>query len=397
MNASTQVAIIGAGPYGLSIAAHLRARNIDFRIFGIPMNSWRTGMPAGMFLKSEAFASNLYDPEARCTLKSFCVRNGIAYSDYGLPVSLAAFVDYGLSFQQEMVPNLEHRAVVDIKRERNGFLIQLDDGETFTAGRAIVAVGTPYFKHVPPSLAHLPPEHVSHSSDHHDLTRFKGLTVDVVGGGASALDLVAGLLDADAQVRLVARRHALKWNTPILHRPRWKQWYPMSGLGGGLRNRFYETAPMLFRLLPNKTRVRIVSTWLGPAGAWPVRSRIEQLPLYLGHNLQGAAIQDGRIQLQLVNGSQQRFELHSDHVIAATGYRVDVHRLPFLDRDLMRQVRLVENAPVLSSTFESSVRGLHFVGLTSANSFGPAMRFVLGARYTAQRLASALAARRPGD
>jgi hypothetical protein len=167
----------------------------------------------------------------------------------------------------------------------------------------------------------------------------------------------------------------------------------MSGLGGGMRNRFYETAPMVFRLLPQATRLNIVKTWLGPAGAWPVRSRIEQVPLYLGHTLQCANVHDGQVHLRLVNGAQQPCELQSDYVIAATGYKVDLQRLPFLGMELLRQVRSVENAPILSSTFESSVPGLHFVGLASAYTFGPAMRFVLGARYTAQKLAGAFDAR----
>src|SRR5205814_22989 len=145
-----------------------------------------------------------------------------------------------------------------------------------------------------------------------------------------------------------------------------------SGLGGGLRNRFYETAPMLFRYLPQQTRLRIVRTWLGPAGAWPVRDRVAQIPLLLGHTLRGADFHDGRVRLQLANRNGEEYELASDHVIAATGYKVDVRRLPFLNKELIMQVRSVEHAPILSSAFESSVSGLHFVGLSSANTFGPA-------------------------
>ena len=58
------VVVIGAGPYGLSIATHLRAQQLSFRIFGEPMASWRHHMPQGMSLKSEGFASDLYDPRA---------------------------------------------------------------------------------------------------------------------------------------------------------------------------------------------------------------------------------------------------------------------------------------------------------------------------------------------
>lgn len=61
----TRVAIIGAGPYGLSIAAHLRAYGIPFRIFGAPLDSWRRHMPVGMMLKSDGFASSLSAPDDR--------------------------------------------------------------------------------------------------------------------------------------------------------------------------------------------------------------------------------------------------------------------------------------------------------------------------------------------
>src|SRR5207237_4959135 len=115
---------IGAGPYGLSIAAHLRARNIDFRIFGNSMHTWRTKMPAGMFLKSEAFASNLYDPEGRSTLKRFCMQRAIAYSDYGIPVSLETFTAYGLCFQDTQVPTLDSRTGVAIDPNAHAFLLR---------------------------------------------------------------------------------------------------------------------------------------------------------------------------------------------------------------------------------------------------------------------------------
>src|ERR1700760_1616078 len=82
------VAIIGAGPYGLSIAAHLRAAGVDFRIFGKPMGFWRDHMPDGMHLKSEGFASSLSEPSGKFTLGAFCKERGLDYADLGSPVPL---------------------------------------------------------------------------------------------------------------------------------------------------------------------------------------------------------------------------------------------------------------------------------------------------------------------
>src|ERR1700680_4642126 len=121
MTDSSNVAIIGAGPYGLSSADHLRARGIEFRIFGSPMHSWRTRMPAGMFLKSEGFASNLYDPAGRFTLSRFCAENALPYRAIGLPVSLQTFTAYGLAFQRQLVPNVEDKVVVGLDRSPDGF------------------------------------------------------------------------------------------------------------------------------------------------------------------------------------------------------------------------------------------------------------------------------------
>jgi cation diffusion facilitator CzcD-associated flavoprotein CzcO len=386
MTTACSVAIIGAGPYGLSIAAHLRARGIEFRIFGKPMDSWRTRMPAGMFLKSEGFASNLHDPQGRFTLERFCTKSDLPYQAIAQPVPLETFTSYGLAFQREFVPNVEDRTVVELHRSPDGFALKLDNGETVAAGRVIVAVGITHFAHLPASLAHLPSDAVSHSSDHRDFTRFKNNDVTVIGGGASALDVVASLYDVDAEVRLIARRSSLVFNVPA-PRPWWQQWYPISGLGGGWRNQFYEHAPAVFRQLPSGLRRWIVGSALGPAGGAPVKGRVERVPVLLGHSLRCAGFRDGRVHLRLLCSDGEERTLQTDHVIAGTGYRADIRRLPFLSKEIRRQLRSAAFTPILSAEFQSSVPGLYFVGLPAANTFGPSMRFLLGAKYTARHLA----------
>jgi cation diffusion facilitator CzcD-associated flavoprotein CzcO len=108
------VAIVGAGPYGLSIAAHLRALNVDCRIFGIPMQAWRTHMPPGMHLKSDGLSSDLSEPEGAFTLKAFCAEKGYPHHDREKPVSLECFVEYGLAFQKRFVPHLEAKFLVSL-------------------------------------------------------------------------------------------------------------------------------------------------------------------------------------------------------------------------------------------------------------------------------------------
>src|SRR5437660_9471446 len=125
----THTVIVGAGPYGLSIAAHLRYHGISFRIFGRPMDSWRAHMPKGMMLKSDGFASNISDPNSDYTLRQFCTERGIEYGDTVIPIRLDTFCAYGLAFRDRMVPDLEDKLVVSIDHASDGYVLKIDDGE----------------------------------------------------------------------------------------------------------------------------------------------------------------------------------------------------------------------------------------------------------------------------
>ena len=387
------IAIVGAGPYGLSIAAHLNAADIPFRIFGSPMSMWSTRMPRGMRLKSEGFASSLSDPESRFTLRDYCRQEGIAYSDVGDPVRLETFVAYGLAFQKRFVPNLEDRVVTSLRREGAGFELLLQDGEKVFARRVIIAVGITYFANVPPVLAALSPALVSHSSAHGDLAGFRGRRIAVVGGGASALDLAGLLHAAGASVDLIARIPAIRFQDP----PRPRSWterlrYPRTGIGSGLEMLFYAHLPHWFQHLPERIRLDRVRKILGPAPGWFSRNDVEgKVSFHLGMEIAGARAKEGRVLLELTDRNGQQKRVEADHVIAATGYSVDLHRITLLDPNLRAHIRKTGGAPALSASFQSSVPGLYFVGASAANSFGPLMRFAFGARFTARRLATHLA------
>jgi hypothetical protein len=355
------------------------------------MESWSARMPAGMFLKSEGFASDLYDPERRFTLKHFCAHHDFPYADTGLPIPVEVMSAYGGCFQERVVPEVERRSVVALDHSSKEFLLQLEGGETLTSKRVVVAVGSTVFRYMPSCLEPLPAEYVSHSCEHHDLSQFAGRDVTVVGAGASALDLTALLHDAGAQVRLVARRPSLVFLSKPAPRSLWRRIrYPMSGIGGGWRSRFFTDAPMLFRYLPEQVRLRTIKTYLGPAGAWFIKDRLDgRVPVLLSHVPVHASVRDGRVRLRL-KGELADCELTTDHVIAATGYQVNIQKLTFLGRKIVCALRSIENAPLLSQNFESSIPGLYFVGLASAYCFGPVMRFLYGAGYTARRLSEHL-------
>jgi len=395
------VAVIGAGPYGLALATHLRARGVQTQVFGRPMASWLERMPRGMLLKSEGFASSISDPGRRHTLAHYCAELGIPYGAYGDPVSLETFSGYGIWFQQTLLPDVIDAQVRGVQPAAEGFELTLDDGRTALARTVVVACGFPRFRHTPPELEALPSDVVSHTSDHADLEEFGGSSVAVVGAGQSALETAALLVECGASATVVARTPVLAWNGPpeVGRRPlRRRARAPLSGLGAGWANVVYAEAPRVVHGFPAARRVRLAREVLGPSGAWWLRERIEgHVEVLAGHVVTGAQASGGRARLRLAAGGSSR-EIEVDHVIAGTGYRVSLDALDFLAPALRSRLKTVAGAPALSSSFESSVPGLYFIGMAAANSFGPVMRFVCGtgfaARRTSTRLASSMRRRR---
>lgn len=384
------VAVVGAGPYGLSVAAHLAAQGTNFTVFGRPLETWRDHMPRGMLLKSDGFASSLSAPTAGASLGEYCAGRGLAYHPLAIPVPLQTFVDYGLDFQRRFVPDLDPRTVTGLDRTEGGYRLTLDDGETLAARRVVMAVGITHFAHMPAVLAGLPTDLVTHSCAHADVSRFRGREVVVIGAGASAVDLAVHLAEAGADVRLVARRDQVRFGSEPGEGPR-SRWsrlrHPSSGLGPGLRSRLYSDAPDLVRLLPPTLRQEIVRRHLGPASPWRLRRRFEtQVNLIAGCEVAHAERQGNRVRLRLIAGDGEETDLDADHVIAATGYRPDLRRLNFMAQPLRQRLRTAANTPVLNQSFETSERGLYFVGSAAANSFGPLMRFMYGVDFTARRV-----------
>jgi hypothetical protein len=402
-NATRQpVPIIGAGPYGLSVAAHLRERSIETRIFGEPLGAWRRHMPKRMLLKSTASASSLSSPRPGYRLQDFCAETGADPVDDRHPVSRDLFVRYGLWFQEQLVPDVERVAVEHISVNGGGFRLRLGSGEMVTSPALVLATGHVAFAHVPSLLRALtregpaPDAPVSHSSQHDDLDRFADRDVAVIGAGQSALETAALLHEAGARPHLLARSSRLLWADPpdvSTNGLRRRIPKPESDLGPGFSLYAVSRGPTLVSRLPSRSRLMLVKRILGPSGAWWLRDRfVGVIDARIGWRLESAALSDGRLLLRGWTPTQKRDELEVDHVIAATGYRVDVDALTFLDAHLRAQVRRVAGWPSLTRSFESSVDGLFFTGLSAAATFGPLMRFVAGTAFAARRVSAALAA-----
>lgn len=394
---NTDVAIIGAGPYGLSLAAHLRDRGVNFRIFGRPMGFWREHVPASLRLKAEGFALDLFDPGRRSTLARFCRERGYPYAPIGEPIPTAVFTEYGETFQKTHVPQLQPCMVTHLSRTLDGFVMHLDNGETVMARNVVMAVGIEHFAYTPPAVRGLPSDRVSHTFDETTFERFAGKRVAVIGAGSSAVDTACFLHNVGAQTFICTRRPKIWINHPP-HRIRglkllWTRIKkPVSGLGTGWRSRMACDLPDVFHMLPARLRLRITRGHLGPAAGWVTGQVVrDKVPIWLNVDLQSARMRDNVVHLEFRDtqaGCPRVVDV--DHVFLGTGVRVDMERIPFLDRVLARAIRTEDNMPALSRSFESSVPGLYVIGPMAAGSFGPLLRFAWGARFAARRVTARL-------
>jgi thioredoxin reductase len=380
-----QFAIVGAGPYGLAVGAHLRAGGLDVRIFGKPMDFWASQMPKGMLLRSPLTGSHISDPNRDLSLQSYEAAHGCQ-----IPKSmpLETFVHYGRWFQSQAFPDLDERHVTQVEQASDGFSLELEDGERLDAQNVVIATGIGAFPNYPPVFASLPKELASHTSDRAncDLGRFAGKRVAIIGGGQSALESAALLHENGAEVDVLIRQPFVRflknsaWLEALMDLP--INPFQVPGKIGPLGINWLVENPRLFTSFPRRMQERMAARAIRPAGSSWLRSRTAAVALKPGRQVVSAKAVGDKIQLKLNDET-----LSVDHVLLGTGYRVSVARMSFLPGDLAQSIRTVKGYPVLNRGFESSVPGLYFVGATGMYSFGPLCRFVAGTPYTATTLA----------
>ena len=378
------VTILGAGPYGLAAAAHLRQINgLDVCIHGEPMEFWKSYMPAGMFLRSPWSASNISDPDKQFSIDSFAAKLPAAVPR---PIPLDTFVEYGLWFQQHLVSALNRQKIATVERDGPSFRVTAADGDAWISQRVVIAAGLTSFSKRPEVFAKLSPQFVTHCSDQRDVARFRGKRVAVIGAGQSALESAALIHEAGGKVEVLVRQNSVHWLSWRAKMQRLgalaKFLYAPTDVGPAGVSRIVahpDSVKYFPRFVQNKFRTRS----LRPAGSRWLVERTKDVTITTARYVTCADVTGTTLCLRLNDNSTREV----DHVLLGTGYRVNVTRYPFLSRDLASSLRVTDGFPHLAGGLESSVPGLHFLGSPAAWTFGPLMYFVAGTEFAAGKLA----------
>jgi Predicted flavoprotein involved in K+ transport len=387
------VIVLGAGPYGLSVAAHLSGRGLTVAIFGKPLSFWQHHMPQGMLLRSYWWATSLSDPQGIYTIGRYFQLKGITPPE---PLPIELFIDYALWFQKNAVPNVDETYIQLIERWNDSYRVTLADGRVVTGSTVVMAPGLHYYQYIPELYVHLPHALVSHTGDYAELSCFKDQRVVIIGGGQAALESAALLHEQGAAVSVLVR-HQLRWLAKadtrtafmsIIHAIR----APQAGMGEGWLNVLLEKFPYLLQRTGRPWKNYVLGKMHGPAGSgWLLPRLIGKVHVQEDTGVVKAeAINAGTaVRLTLSDGTY----LDVDHVLLGTGFRPYVKGLPMLSQDIKDALRTYRGSPLLNNWFESNVPGLYFVGFSSARSFGPFYRFVIGAESAAKRVSAAVAQR----
>jgi cation diffusion facilitator CzcD-associated flavoprotein CzcO len=380
-----EVIVIGAGPYGSAVTAHLRQHDIATRTFGDPMSFWRRHMPRGMMLRSPWNATHIADPHREFSLDAYISGHGLRRRE---PLKLDTFIDYGLWFQGRVAPDIDRRMVVRVEASGDGFRAVTADGDAVYSDRVVIATGLARQQNRPPAFENVPAALASHTCEHDDLGVFRGRRVAVVGRGQSACESAVLLREAGADVEIICRsdihwlgsgargRAMTGWLSERLASP--------SGVGPFPLNWLAER-PDAARLMPADARAWFNARCLRAGAAGWLRPRFDGVRVLANEHIHDAVVTGERIALMLDRGTAV-----FDHVLLGTGYRTDIAKLGILGSDLLNKVACQDGAPKLGAGFESSVPGLHFVGASAVASFGPLMRFIAGTGFAARELSQSV-------
>jgi FAD-dependent urate hydroxylase len=382
------VAVVGAGPFGLSVAAHLRECRV--RTFGEEMETWRRCMPREMLLRSAWEETSLSAPEGAGTLDAWVRETDASRLE---PIPLELFLRYSAWFAERFVHDRDPSRVASVEPRGNGYLLSTEEGSEVEASHIVVAVGVMPFAYVPPGLAEQLGESISIATGMESADRYAGKRVLVVGGGQAGLETAGLAAQAGATVELVTRSRVRWFADREPHHPRgrvrgrlYRLAYPVVGFGPPPLNRLVMN-PDLFATLPERARRSLSARVLRSGGSPWIREFVEHGVRVSEHNtVTHVERESGHLVVRLADGTVREV----DHVLIACGYRFDLDRLSFLAPGARERIATRNGWPVIDRFFRSSDPNIFFVGYAAEHRFGPLSRFVLGAEFAATRVRQAV-------
>jgi FAD-dependent urate hydroxylase len=389
------IAIVGAGPYGLSTAAYLQQiKGLNIRVFGRPMDFWQRCMPPRMLLRSHWHATHIADPKDRLTLDSYTA--AASNSSLSEPIPVSEFIRYGQWFGEEAQIPIDQRNVARVSASAGRYKLTLEDADVVRARRVVVSTGIESFAYKPFAFQGIPRELACHSSEVHDYNAFKDKEVAVIGGGQSALESGAFLHEHGARVEILVRqgnRTSTKSRFGWLGNPSWLQLFRGRGDVGPPGISLIIQHPSLFARLPRRLQTKWDRRAIRLGFSYRLAPKLNSGAIRSGQLVDYVRVVGRRLHLHMRDGSERAF----DYAVLATGYRINVAQCSFWGRGILDGLALVDGYPRLDSGLESSVPGLHFVGAMAAYSFGPLMRFVSGTGFAASSIARRVRSRAKKD
>lgn len=377
---TTDLLIIGAGPFGLAVAAQAQSLGIDHIVVGKPMGFWKDNMPPEMLLRSSCEWS--LDPTGAYSIHGFLESQGKQCSDVE-PLSRNFYLDYVRWFQRGKGIESQDLRITAIGREGGDLLASASNGSRVRARNVVVAVGFENFAHVPGELAAMfPGDRMQHTCHLVDFAPLEGRKVVIIGGRQSAFEWAAMIREAGADSVDLVYRH----DTPLFETSEWG-WVgdivdEMPADPGWFRRLSAEEKAQLNRRFWEQGRLRL-EPWLYP------RIDQENIRLHPNSNVIGAKVDSQRLNVELDSGTH----LAADNIVFATGYRVDMRRVPFLNDPMLAALEVEEGYAPLDVGFQSRVPGLYFTSLAATRDFGSFLAFTVSARAQASVIGAAVQSR----
>ncbi len=349
---SIPVLIVGAGPYGLSLANFMTAKGHPFKIIGKPMELWKEHTFSDADLRSDMATSEISHPENAYSIQKFRalhVKDGNAISER---VSVHEYRQYIEWVLQEIPYDIQENYLMELTRNGESFRAELDTGEVIEAKQVVIATGVAHHLKIPDEFREA--RHVIHSYFTQEIEALRGKKVLVVGAGQSAAEAMEICQQNDNHVDWYSRKEPRFYSEP-LDLPKW------------IFNLVVKSAGF-FRRLPHGVIQKMFSIF----------SATTMTP-------------DNELKLQNITRFSEMPDLDSyDHVISATGYEYTLNHMSFLSEELRNSLEMRFAMPRIDKNFMSSSRDLYFIGPATEMFFGPPMKFMIGSQYVAPKLSSIL-------